>query len=618
MYSALKRVVPGSPIATSEEHHTHLPKKVALPVFASDAISSTAYATQEILIVLIPAVGLAATNYLVPLAGVVCVLLAIVITSYRQTIMAYPNGGGTYIVSRENLGKQTALVAGASILVDYVLTVAVSVSAGVAAITSAFPGLDDHRVIMCLFFIGLMTVSNLRGMKESGTIFAPPTYIYVVILFSMILLGLYRYYTGDLARLPTDHVAIEELTGGAALTGISAMVLLRAFASGAVALTGVEAIADGVPAFQKPQSRNAAKTLMSMAIILGTAFFGLALLANRINPTASEHETLLSIMGSEVFGSGTVLYYVLQFSTFAILILAANTAYADFPRLSSIIARDEFLPHQFKNRGDRLVFSNGIVVLAVMASILIVAFGGRTTALIPLYAVGVFTGFTLSQAGMVRYQRRVQEPGWHLRMTVNLVGAIATGIVLMVVVVSKFTRGAWLPAVVIPAIVVLLKAIGRHYAGVRDEISVTDGWKARRHTHTVVVMVGSVNKGTLQGIAYARSLAPDRLLAVSVVTDDDEAVQLAEQWAKHDVPVELHSIHSPYRNLTRPMLRFLDELDAEARDDIITVVIPEFVVNRWYLQSLPNQTALALKARLLFRPNTVVTSVPIHIGDGAS
>jgi amino acid transporter len=618
MYSALKRVVLGSPIATSEEHHTHLPKKVALPVFASDAISSTAYATQEILIVLIPAVGLAATNYLVPLAGVVCVLLAIVITSYRQTIMAYPNGGGTYIVSRENLGKQTALVAGASILVDYVLTVAVSVSAGVAAITSAFPGLDDHRVIMCLFFIGLMTVANLRGMKESGTIFAPPTYIYVVILFSMILLGLYRYYTGDLARLPTDHVAIEELTGSAALTGISAMVLLRAFASGAVALTGVEAIADGVPAFQKPQSRNAAKTLMSMAIILGTAFFGLALLANRINPTASEHETLLSIMGSEVFGSGTVLYYVLQFSTFAILILAANTAYADFPRLSSIIARDEFLPHQFKNRGDRLVFSNGIVVLAVMASILIVAFGGRTTALIPLYAVGVFTGFTLSQAGMVRYQRRVQEPGWHLRMTVNLVGAIATGIVLMVVVVSKFTRGAWLPAVVIPAIVVLLKAIGRHYAGVRDEISVTDGWKARRHTHTVVVMVGSVNKGTLQGIAYARSLAPDRLLAVSVVTDDDEAVQLAEQWAKHDVPVELHSIHSPYRNLTRPMLRFLDELDAEARDDIITVVIPEFVVNRWYLQILHNQTALALKARLLFRPNTVVTSVPIHIGDGAS
>ena len=618
MYSVLKRVFVGSPIATSEEHHTRLPKKVALPVFASDAISSTAYATQEILIVLIPAVGLAATDYLVPLALVVCVLLALVITSYRQTVMAYPGGGGTYIVSRENLGPRIALFAGASILVDYVLTVAVSVSAGVAAITSAFPDLAQYRVGLCLGFVALMTMANLRGLKESGILFAPPTYIYVAVLFVMIALGLYRYYTGHLAPLPPDVASIEEITGGAALTGISIMVLLRAFASGAVALTGVEAIADGVPAFKKPESRNAARTLATMAVILGIGFFGLALLSNRLNPTASEEETLLSILGSAVFGSGTLLYYILQFSTFAILILAANTAYADFPRLSSIIARDEFLPHQFKNRGDRLVFSNGIVVLAVMASVLIVGFGGETTALIPLYAVGVFTGFTLSQAGMVRYQRRERAPGWQTRMVVNLVGAVATGVVLVVVVVSKFTSGAWLPAVVIPAIVVLFRAIGRHYHGVREEISVTDGWRARRHTHTVVVLVGSVNKGTLQGIAYARSLAPDRLLAVSVVTDDEEAAQLTEQWAKHDVPVELHALHSPYRNLTRPVLRFLDELDAESRDDIITVVIPEIVVNRWYLQVLHNQTALALKARLLFRPHTVVTSVPVHIGEPES
>ena len=618
MYSVLKRVFVGSPIATSEEHHTRLPKKVALPVFASDAISSTAYATQEILIVLIPAVGLAATDYLVPLALVVCVLLALVITSYRQTVMAYPGGGGTYIVSRENLGPRIALFAGASILVDYVLTVAVSVSAGVAAITSAFPDLAQYRVGLCLGFVALMTMANLRGLKESGILFAPPTYIYVAVLFVMIASGLYRYYTGHLAPLPPDVASIEEITGGAALTGISIMVLLRAFASGAVALTGVEAIADGVPAFKKPESRNAARTLATMAVILGIGFFGLALLSNRLNPTASEEETLLSILGSAVFGSGTLLYYILQFSTFAILILAANTAYADFPRLSSIIARDEFLPHQFKNRGDRLVFSNGIVVLAVMASVLIVGFGGETTALIPLYAVGVFTGFTLSQAGMVRYQRRERAPGWQTRMVVNLVGAVATGVVLVVVVVSKFTSGAWLPAVVIPAIVVLFRAIGRHYQGVREEISVTDGWRARRHTHTVVVLVGSVNKGTLQGIAYARSLAPDRLLAVSVVTDDEEAAQLTEQWAKHDVPVELHALHSPYRNLTRPVLRFLDELDAESRDDIITVVIPEVVVNRWYLQVLHNQTALALKARLLFRPHTVVTSVPVHIGEPES
>jgi amino acid transporter len=615
VFGTLKRVVVGAPIATSEEHHTRLPKTVALPVFASDAISSTAYATQEILIVLIPAVGFAAVDYLVPLAVVVCILLAIVITSYRQTVMAYPTGGGTYIVSRENLGKQIALVAGASILVDYVLTVAVSVSAGVAAITSAFPSLVHERVALCLGFIALMTVANLRGLKESGMLFAPPTYIYVAILFTMIGYGMVRYFTGHLEPLPPNHAALEELTGGALLTGASIMVVLRAFASGAVALTGVEAIADGVPAFKKPESRNAARTLVTMALILGSAFFGLAVLSHRLRPTASEDETLLSILGSAVFGNGTFLYYVLQFSTFAILILAANTAYADFPRLSSIIARDEFLPHQFKNRGDRLVFSNGIVVLALMASALIIAFGGVTTALIPLYAVGVFTGFTLSQAGMVVYQRRERTPGWQWRMTVNLIGAVATGIVLLVVLVSKFTKGAWLPAVVIPFIVVLFKAIGRHYAGVRDEIAVEDGWRARRHTHSVVVLVGSVNKGTLQGIAYARSLAPDRLMAVSVVTDDQEAAELAEQWEKHSVPIELHTLHSPYRNLTRPVLRFLDELDAEDRDDIITVVIPEFVVNRWYTQLLHNQSALALKARLLFRPNTVVTSVPIHIGD---
>ncbi len=409
MYSALKRLVLGTPIATSEEHNTRLPKTVALPVFASDAISSTAYATQEILIVLIPAVGLAAIGYLIPLAVVVCVLLAIVITSYRQTVMAYPGGGGTYIVSRENLGPQVALVAGASILTDYVLTVAVSVSAGVAAITSAFPSLASYRVTLCLGFIALMTVANLRGLKESGTLFAPPTYIYIVTLFALIGWGLFCYYTGSLDPLPPNAEALHSITGGAALTGVSVLVVLRAFASGAVALTGVEAIADGVPAFKKPESRNAARTLTTMALILGSAFFGLALLSDRLKPTASGDETLLSILGSSVFGPGTVLYYVLQFSTFAILILAANTAYADFPRLSSIIARDEFLPHQFKNRGDRLVFSNGVVVLAVMSSVLVVAFGGVTTALIPLYAVGVFTGFTLSQTGMVMYQRREQH-----------------------------------------------------------------------------------------------------------------------------------------------------------------------------------------------------------------
>jgi amino acid transporter len=603
----------GTPIATSEEHTTRLPKRIALPVFASDAISSTAYATQEILIVLIPAVGIAATSRLVPIAVVVCLLLVVVVTSYRQTIHAYPHGGGTYIVSKDNLGEIPALVAGASILVDYVLTVAVSVTAGIAAIISAFPGLQDARVLLCLLAVMLMTVANLRGLKESGTVFAPPTYTYVTVLFILIVVGLVRSYSGDLDPVPPDEDAIDELTGGAALTGFSVLIMLRAFASGAVALTGVEAIADGVPAFRRPEARNASTTLVMMATILGTAFFGISLLSARLDPTPTEHNTLLSILGTAVFGEGSLLYYILQFSTFAILILAANTAYADFPRLSSIIARDEFLPHQFRNRGDRLVFSNGIIVLAVLASALIVAFGGVTTALIPLYAVGVFTGFTLSQAGMVVRHRRLREPGWKRHMAISLIGACATGVVLLVVLVSKFTVGAWLPAVVIPLIVLLFQSIGRHYRRVRHAIDVPVGWRPKRRTHTVVVLVGSVNMGTLEAVAYARSLAPDRLVCVSVVTDDEEQSRLADAWVAHAVPAELTFLHSPYRALTRPVLRFLEELDAEDADDRITVVIPEFVVSRWYTQVLHNQTALALKARLLFRPHTVVTSVPVHV-----
>ena len=413
MFAVLKRLVVGTPIASSEEHHTRLPKKIALPVFASDAISSTAYATQEILIILVPAAGLAAYSKLVPLSLVVCVLLAVVITSYRQTIRAYPQGGGTYIVSRENLGTNPSLVAGASILVDYVLTVAVSVSAGVAAIIAAFDGLSEYRVAMCLGFIALDDDREPPWHEGVGCDLRAADLHLRVMLFGLIIWGLYRSFTGDLERLPVDEEALNELLHGAgdAGSGLGVLILLKAFSSGAVALTGVEAVADGVPAFKKPEAKNASMVLVLMATILGTAFFGLAVLAQRLEPIPEETgETVMSKLGEAVFGRG-FLYFVLQFATFAILILAANTAYADFPRLSSIIARDEFLPHQFKNRGDRLVFSNGIVVLAVMASALIVVFGGVTTALIPLYAVGVFTGFTMSQAGMVMYQRDAPAAG---------------------------------------------------------------------------------------------------------------------------------------------------------------------------------------------------------------
>jgi hypothetical protein len=388
---------------------------------------------------------------------------------------------------------------------------------------------------------------------------------------------------------------------------------MRAFSSGAVALSGVEAVSNGVPAFRRPESRNASRTLISMAVILGGCFFGLSVLAFHLKPVPQEGgQTVLSIMGGAVFGDGSIMYYVLQFATFAILVLAANTAYADFPRLSSIIAADGFLPRQLANRGDRLVFSNGVIALAALAGLLIVVFGGDTSALIPLYAVGVFTGFTLSQAGMVVHHWKLREARWRAGLAINLVGAITSGIVLLVVVVSKFSIGAWIPVVVIPIFVVVLSAIGRHYTKVRDAIRVEDDWRPRRYQHTVVVLVGNMNIGVLEAVTYARSLAPDRLLAVSVMGDPDEQNALLDAWSAHDIPVELHTIYSPYRELTRPVLDYLDELDAENPDDIITVIIPEFVT-AWATQFLHNQSALALKARLLYRPNTVVTSVPVQV-----
>jgi amino acid transporter len=614
MYSTLKRILIGPPIASSEEHHQRLIKIIALAVFASDAISSTAYATEEILLVLIAAGGEAAFDDLVPISIVVVILLAIVVTSYRQTVYAYPSGGGSYIVSRENLGETPSLVAGSSLLVDYVLTVAVSVAGGVAAITSALATLRPYRVEICIGFIVLMTVANLRGVKESGRLFAGPTYIYVFALLTLIGYGLWQVYVNGLGPIPGQEAALNHLTdNGATVTGITVFILMRAFSSGAVALSGVEAISNGVPAFRRPEPRNAAITLVWMGTILGGCFFGVSVLANHLRPVPQDNgETVLSIMGKAVFGNGTFLYYILQFSTFAILILAANTAYADFPRLSSIIARDGFLPRQLANRGDRLVFSNGIIVLAGLASVLIIIFHGEISALIPLYAVGVFTGFTMSQAGMVVHHWRLREPHWQTGMAINAIGAATTGVVLGVVVISKFTIGAWIPAALIPIIVIGLKSIGRHYKRVREAVVVPDDYKARRHTHVAVVLVGSVNKGVLNALSYARSLAPDRLVAVSVVGDPAEQEELTKAWDEHNVPVELHTIYSPYRELTRPILTYLDELDRESPDDIITVIIPEFVTS-WTTQFLHNQTALALKARLLYRPNTVVTSVPVLV-----
>ena len=614
--SALKRLFIGKPIASSEDAHHRLSKKIALPVFASDAISSTAYATEEILIVFLSlaAVGMTAFDNLVPISILVILLLAIVVSSYRQTIYAYPKGGGSYVVSRENLGRSPSLVAGASMLVDYILTVAVSVSAGVAAIVSAFQNLAPYRVELCVGFIVVVTLANLRGIKESGALFAPPTYLYVLSLASLIIVGLYKVYFQDLG--PIDHsdaYAQELLSGQKTLT---LFFFLKAFSSGAVALTGIEAVADGVPAFEKPEAKNASKTLMWMAVILGTSFLGLSVLAQKIQPI-KDHEgeikiTALAQMAEQVYGGRNIFFYITQFATFGILILAANTAYADFPRLSSIIARDNFLPRQLMNRGDRLVFSNGIIFLGIAASVLVISFGGIVNALIPLYAVGVFTGFTLSQFGMLVRHRKLKEPGWQLRAFFSGVGALTTFSVAGIVVVVKFTDGAWIPAVVIPTMMAIFLAVNRHYTRVRSFLRIEEGYIAPRRTHTVLVLVGSVNKGVLQAVKYAESLRPDRLLALSVVGSPEEKAKLVDDWAKYGMTVELETLNDDFRNLTDTILTHINRIDNEDSDDIITVVIPEFVTairSQW----LHNQSALAIKARLLYRKNTVVTSVPIVI-----
>lgn len=618
MPSSLKRLLVGKPLASNEEQHQRLGIPTALAVFASDAISSTAYATEEILVVLLAAVMFPQSHeYLVPLAIAAVVLLVIVATSYRQTIHAYPNGGGAYVVSRVNINPTAGLVAGASLLVDYTLTVAVSVSSGVLAIASAVPALrpEGTRVLLCLGFVVLMTVANLRGVKEAGRVFAIPTYVYVILLFSMLIYGLVRTFAFDLGPIEGGPERAAEFAEGADLPrNVALFALLRAFSSGAVVLSGVEAISNGVPAFRRPESRNASRTLVYMAAILGLGFLGISVLAHHLLPVVEEGgETVLSQLGKAVFGESNPLYFALQIATFAILILAANTAYSGFPRLSSIIAGDGYLPRQLATRGDRLVFSNGVLVLALMASLLIVAFGANVTALIPLYAVGVFTGFTLSQLGMCRHHLREREENWQRSLAVNVVGCFSTGVVLVVVVVSKFTSGAWIPAVVIPAIVFLLRGIHRHYEQVNEALAVPEGYKARRRTNTVIVLVGRVHKGVLESLAYARSLNPDRLVAVSVVADAEDQERITRDWEKHGIQVDLRTVYSPYRELSRPIMRFVDELDAEATDDFLTVVLPEFVLGKWWEQLLHNQSALVLRGRLRARPNTIVTSVPFHL-----
>ena len=612
----LKRLLVGRPLATTEQEHQRIPKVIGLAVFSSDAISSTAYATEEILFV--TAVGASSLmlglETLIPIAIAVALLLAIVAFSYRQTIFAYPSGGGSYVVSRENLGENPSLVAAASLLVDYILTVAVSISAGVAAISSipAFSDVAKHRVLVGIFLIVLITLANLRGIKESGRLFAAPTYLYIVMISALIIYGLVRaFILKDISNIPFDQKAFDGTLESGGTLGL--FLILKGFSSGAVALTGVEAISNGVPAFKKPESKNAAATLVWMAVILGTLFMGISILAHHLQPYPSHDTTVLAQLGIQVFGQGAV-FFVLQIATALILILAANTAYADFPRVASVIAFDEYLPHQMRNRGDRLVFSNGVLILATAAIVLIVAFGGVTTALIPLYAVGVFTSFTLSQAGMVRHHQKQREENWRRHAIMNGIGSVATLIVLVIVATTKFTSGAWVPLVLIPLIILLFKAIRRHYLRVDRalEANLTAGM-TRPRRNTVIVLVGNVHGGVVQALSYAKSLNPNYLVAVRLVDSDEEAAEVNKVWLDAGFDIPLETVYSPYRELRRPLLEFLDRLDEKYENDNVTVIIPEFVVSHWWENILHNQSALRIKRWLLFRRGTMVTSVPYHI-----
>lgn len=612
MYSSFKRFLIGRPLPTFEERHQRLGKAIGLSVFASDAISSTAYATEEILFVIFPIAAFGSFRYLGWMALLVLGLLVVVATSYRQTIRAYPDGGGSYVVARENLGVVPSLVAAASLLVDYVLTVAVSVSAGVAAVTSAVDGLGRYRVELCIGAIVVLMLANLRGVRESGRLFAVPTYGYVLALSTLVVVGIGRVVLGGLEPIEPSADAVAS-TGGDLVRSVGLFYLARAFSSGAVALTGIEAISNGVGAFRAPESRNAAKTLVWMASILGMLFMGVSYLAQRLEPVPSHEETVLSQLARHVYGGVGGPYWATQIFTFAILVLAANTAFADFPRVASILARDRFLPRQFANRGDRLVFSNGVVVLSVFATVLIVAFGGNTTRLIPLYAVGVFLAFTLSQTGMVLHHRTERQAGWRRAMVVNAVGASATLVVLLVVMISKFTIGAWIPIVVIPLVMSLLWVTHMHYRRVADLLRVAPGWIPEPRGTTAVVLVSGVHRSSLAAIAFADRLRPD-VLVCATVGDEEQAEHLRAEWERFGLTQELVVVDSPFRDLTAPLLRFLDGLrDLHPGNDTL-VVLPELVVERWWEQLLHNQSALALKARLLFRRHTIVVSVPLHLG----
>jgi len=612
MLRRLKEILIGSPLETESLHDQRLTKKSALAILASDNLSSSAYATEEILLALTAgvAIGVAVPLYYsVPIGLAIGLLTLIVVISYGQTLHAYPTGGGAYTVAKENLGITAALIAGACLLIDYVLTVAVSVAAGIAAVTSAVPALFEYRIHLCLFAVGVILLANLRGVRESAAVFAGPVYIFIFSAFLLIIVGLVRYLMEGAPPASQADIPSPSPAWNAAIV----FLVLRAFASGCAALTGIEAVAQGVRVFQPPVARNASIVLYTLAGLLASLFLGITVLAYLygVVPHPDAKETVVSQLARTVFDTGP-LYYLVQAATTAILILAANTSFTGFPRLASVMAQDRFLPRQLANMGDRLVYSNGILLLSLLAAALIVLFNAQVHSLIPLYMVGVFTAFTLSQAGMVAHWRKVRVPEGAWKIGVNAFGAIATGLVLVVVAVVKFTHGAWLIVAAIPLVVVACRAVRQHYYMTVRELSLADYEKPKEIRHTAIIPVAGMNKMVLAAVEYARSISRD-VIAVTVNLDYEDREKLLEEWQSRVPDVPLVILESPYRAIHRPLLRFIDEVETWRGDDMVTVVIPEFVTASWWHHFLHNQTTLFLKAALLFKPRIIVTSVPYHM-----
>jgi amino acid transporter len=604
----LKRWLLGPALKTAQAAHERLSKRLALAVFSSDALSSVAYATEEILLVLVLA-GSAAVSWSIPVSVMIVALLAILTMSYREIIFEYPSGGGAYIVARSNLGEMPGLTAAAALIIDYVLTVAVSVAAGIAALTSAVPALFPHREALGVLAIMLVVVVNLRGVRESGRIFAIPTYVFIGSIVLMLATGFVRMMMGHQAPMePINPVA----PGSPFTEGVTLFLLLRAFSSGCTALTGVEVISNGVSIFKRPESKNAATTMAFMATILGALFIGISILAYHYGILPKEDETVVSQIARATF-DGSVLYYLVQASTMAILILAANSSFNGFPRLASILARDGYMPAQMKTRGDRLVFSNGVILLGLFAGLLIVAFRGDTHALIPLYAVGVFLSFTLSQAGMVKHWLLKRGRHWRKRLMINGLGAVTTGLATLIIAGTKFMHGAWIVIGLIPLIILWFRSVHAHYVAVEQQIRLTRGHRPPQpRRNTVIIPISSVNRGVLRALDYARSHSGD-VRAVLVDIDKEDTALTEIKWAQWGCGVHLVVLPSPYRSVLRSLLDYIEELLQKDPEGWVTVVIPEILPARWWQNILHNQRALMLKAALLFKERVILTDVPFHL-----